>query len=176
MIFKNVLITPFQYNWFPLQSCMFVLFKNIFQRKMLGFIRCHRGPWPRRGAEPLQRAGRGLRQSWALLMTPPLANAVGPWANHSPSLGLSVLICQMEPVSAGLNACWKEPGRPPRGYQEVPCFPLAHQTLRPAGLGMQGDLGWLAFESQFCHLLAMFLGSVVNLSVPSFLSSITQRK
>lgn len=55
------MITPFQYNWFPLQSCMFVLFKNIFQRKTLGFIRCHRGPWPRRGAEPLQRAGRGAQ-------------------------------------------------------------------------------------------------------------------
>lgn len=82
-------------------------------------------------------------------MTTPLANAVRPWANHSPSLCLSVLIGKMEPVSAVLNACWKGPARPARGYQEVPFLPL---TSRPAGLVLHGDLGWLAFEFQLSFI------------------------
>ena len=77
---------------------------------------------------------------------------------------------KMEPVSAVLNACWKGPARPARDYQEVPFLPL---TSRPAGLVLHGDLGWLAFESQLCHLLAVILGWISNLPVPSFLSSVT---
>ena len=76
----------------------------------------------------------------------------------------------MEPVSAVLNACWKGPARPLRGYQQVPFLLL---TLRPAGLVLLGELGWLAFKSQLCHLLAVILGWIINLSMPSFLSSVT---
>lgn len=66
-----------------------------------------------------------------------------------------------------LNACWKEPAGPPTDYQEVFLLPLAHRALRPAGL-MQEKLGWLAFESQLCHVLAVILGRVMNLSGPQF--------